>query len=150
MPGCRRLSTAIVGLVAVTSLGACQDIPGIYYQMQHPDLVPKTGCAQLAMVLSERLSLQITSVNASEVKGDSIQCSAQVTNVGAKPTISVDVFLFSGQRMVVDVKEYRWGSAITPSETTNAIGERVLAILQHEFPGVEVVRIRPKQGLFAP
>jgi hypothetical protein len=71
-------------------------------------------------------------------------------NIGQHLKTSVGVVVFEDGRMVVDVEEYRWGEWTKPSEATNEIGDRVLAIVKKEYPDAEVSRIRPKRGLFGP
>jgi hypothetical protein len=136
----RILDSVAAGVAVASALAGCAELPGIYYQMQLPTPLQQNSCAELARVLADRLSFQITSVS------DSFVCTAQLRNVGGQPKMGVGVVLSHDGRMVVDVEEYRWGEWTQPSEATREIGDRVLNIVKGEYPNARSLALGRGKG----
>jgi hypothetical protein len=124
-------------------IGGCVELPGIYYKVLMEERPSESDCVKLSDALTAKLDLQL--------RPSPYPCFVTLDSGGSDPPRNVVVTAYFRQRrIVVEINEFRLGSATVPSPSTQLFAQQIGQIVQDQFPTARLLRFTEKRGPIGP
>ena len=127
LPTCQP-SVAIV--IAAVTLAACVEIAGVFYDLRFSETPSNDDC----LILAHAVTARLTNLKITDVESHGGNCSVYVSDPHLWMIIGA---VRQEKRLNLQIR----------GPSADRLADEIVKISQETFPGAEVVRVHPKQGL---